>query len=322
MKREKFDPHFVKEECEKYVKKKGGLAFGIANLESLEQIAPQGHNPTSMLPKVKTVISIGVGGGTQGSWSADAKTLAYIGDTETMAYRIAYGLAFFIESRFGYRAIFVPPDMDPEKGARVPMQSLKLHAEVAGIGARSMAGDILLHPEFGMMYYASVFTELEMPPDQPMAENPCPHPSCVTLYKRTGQTPCQKFCPVECLSGSIDENDQIEEMRYDSHACAEMSQQYEAIPSVLLDTLDAKNPIERGMALHGPENQVLWYKLSIGAGELLSLCYECMRVCPITQTALMANPVARGAGMRQKIVEAEAAARTEHTIEQESDKIK
>ena len=41
MKREKFDPHFVKEECEKYVKKKGGLAFGIANLESLEQIAPQ-----------------------------------------------------------------------------------------------------------------------------------------------------------------------------------------------------------------------------------------------------------------------------------------
>jgi hypothetical protein len=36
----------------------------------------------------------------------------------------------------------------------------------------------------------------------------------------------------------------------------------------------------------------------------------------------MANPVARGAGMRQKIVEAEAAARTEHTIEQESDKIK
>ena len=95
--------------------------------------------------------------------------------------------------------------MDPEKGARVPMQSLKLHAEVAGIGARSMAGDILLHPEFGMMYYASVFTELEMPPDQPMAENPCPHPSCVTLYRRTGQTPCQKFCPVECLSGSIDE---------------------------------------------------------------------------------------------------------------------
>jgi hypothetical protein len=256
-----------------------------------------------------------VGGGTRGSWSADAKTLAYIGDTETMAYRIAYGLAFYIEAKFGYRSIFVPPDMNPEKGARVPMQSLKLHAEVAGIGARSMAGDILLHPEYGMMYYASVFTEMELPPDEPMADNPCPHPSCVKLYRQSGQTPCMRFCPVECLSGSIGNDDKVEEMNYDSHACAEMSQQYEAIPSVLLDTLDAKDPIERGMALHGPENQVIWYKLSIGAGELLSLCYECMRVCPITQTAPMANPVARGAGMRQKVIEAEAAARAEQAAE-------
>jgi hypothetical protein len=30
----------------------------------------------------------------------------------------------------------------------------------------------------------------------------------------------------------------------------------------------------------------------------------------------MANPVARGAGMRQKVVEAEAAARVEHEAEQ------
>jgi epoxyqueuosine reductase QueG len=318
---EKIDVEEVKNACDAYVKKKGALAFGIANVKTLDRIAPEGCGPSSMLPKVKSVISIGVGGGTKGSWAADAKTLAYIGDTETMAYRIAYGLAFFIESKYGYRSIFVPPDMNPEKGARVPMQSLKLHAEVAGIGARSMAGDILLHPEYGMMYYASVFTEMDLPADVPMAENPCPHPSCVTLYRQSGQTPCMRFCPVECLSGSIGDDGQVEEMHYDAHACAEMSQQYEAIPSVLLDTLDAKDPIERGMALHGPENQVIWYKLSIGAGELLSLCYECMRVCPITQTAPMANPVARGAGMRQKIVEAEAAARTEHAIEQEAQKV-
>ncbi len=312
-------PEEIKKACNDYVKRKGALAFGLADVEALERISPAGYGPSSMLPKVKSVISIGVGGGTRGSWSADAKTLAYIGDTETMAYRIAYGLAFFIEAKFGHRAIFVPPDMDPEKGARVPMQSLKLHAEIAGIGARSMAGDILLHPEFGMLYYASVFTELEMPKDDPMPENPCPHSSCTKLYHQTGQTPCMRFCPVECLSGSIGEDGEVKEMHYDAHACAEMSQQYEAIPSVLLDTLDAKDPIERGMALHGPENQAIWYKLSIGAGELLALCYECMRVCPITQTAPMANPVARGAGMRQKVVEAEAAARTEHAIEKEAE---
>ena len=317
---EEFDPAEVKQACESYVKKKGALTFGLANLESLERISPLGCGPSAMLPKVKSVLCVGAGGGTRGAWSADAKTLAYIGDTETMAYRVAYGLAFFLEAKFGYRSIFVPPDMDPEKGARVPLQSMKLHAEVAGIGARSMAGDILLHPEYGMMYYASVFTEMELLPDEPMAENPCPHSSCVKLYRQSGQTPCMRFCPVECLSGSIGDDDKVAEMNYNAHACAEMSQQYEAIPGVLLDTLDAKDPIERGMALHGPENQVIWYKLAIGAGELLALCYECMRVCPITQTAPLGNPIARGAGMRQKIAEAEAAAKAEHAVEQAAEK--
>ncbi|MDP6175115.1 MAG: hypothetical protein QGF09_13195, partial [Rhodospirillales bacterium] len=91
----------------------------------------------------------------------------------------------------------------------------------------------------------------------------------------------------------------VAEMEYDAHACATMTQQYEAIPSILLDTLDAKDKMERGMALHGPENQVIWYKLSIGAGELLSLCYECMRVCPITQTAPGANSLKRSQALRR-----------------------
>jgi len=310
-----FDSARAKQAMMTYCTKKGALAFGVADVDTLEKIAPKGHGPRDMLPRVKSVISIGVGGGTKGAWAADAKTLAYIGDTETTAYRIAYGLAFMIEREYGARAIFCPPDMDPEKGARTPMQSLKLHAEIAGIGARSMAGDILLHPEFGMMFYASVFTELEIPADAPMENNPCPHPSCVKLYKKSGKTPCMQFCPVDCISGTISEDGKVAEMHYDAHACATMSQQYEAIPNMLLDMVDAKDPIERGMAVHSPENQLIWYKLSIGSGELLSLCYECMRVCPITQTALMADPVARGRGMRQKVAEAKAQAYAELDVE-------
>ena len=166
-----------------------------------------------------------------------------------------------------------------------------------------------------MMYYASVFTELELPSDSPMEENPCPHPSCVKLHAQTGQTPCMKFCPVDCLSGSVDEEGKLKEMHYDAHACAAMSQQYEAIPNILLDMMDAKDPIERGMAVHSPENQMIWYKLSIGAGELLSLCYECMRVCPITQSSLPIKTESRKGGMREKIAEAEAQATMEKEIE-------
>jgi len=315
---EKYDPAEAKKACQSYVLKKGALAFGVADIDVLEKIAPAGHRPRDIMPKAKTVISVGVGGGTSGSWSSDAKTYAYVGDTETMAYRVAYGLAFMIEAKYGYRSVFCPPDSDPEKGARIPMQSMKLHAEIAGIGARSMAGDIMLHPEFGMLYYGSVFTEMELAPDAPMPENPCPHPSCVKLYHQSGQTPCQKYCPVSCLDGSLTEDGKQAEMVYDTHACATMCQQYEAIPSVLLDTLDAKDPIERGMALHGPESQVIWYKLAIGAGELLALCAECMRVCPIAQRAPQANVIARTEGMRAKVAEAEAQAREDQAKDQAS----
>ena len=218
------------------------------------------------MPRVKSVIAIGVGGQTQGAWRVPAKAMAYFGSTETRAYSCSYALAFFIERRFQVPSIYCPPDLDNEEGPRIPLQSLKLHAELAGLGARSLAGDILLHPEFGYMYFASVFTELELPPDEPLAENPCPAPSCVDMYRRLGQTPCMKFCPVQCLSGTIDADGRQSEMRYDMAACAEMSQQYEAVPAILAEAMEAGDEVRRRDALFDPDHKMLWYKMSVGSG--------------------------------------------------------
>ena len=291
--REDIDPQAAKEEIVAYCKRRGALAVGVADLEALERIAPPGHRPTDLMPRVKSVIALGVGGQTQGAWALPAKALGYFGSTETRAYTIAYGCAFFIENRFGIRSVYCPPDMDTESGPRVPLQSLKLHAEVAGIGARSLAGDILLHPDFGYMYFASVFTELELPPDEPMQENPCPAPSCVSLYRKTGQTPCMKFCPVQCLSGEIDADGNQTMMRYDMAACAEMTQQFEAVPSMIADAVEARTEIEREDALFDSDNKILWYKMSVGSGGLLAQCFECMRVCPIATQAPQADPIRR-----------------------------
>ncbi len=291
--REDIDPQAAKEEIVAYCKRKGALAVGVADLEALERIAPPGHRPTDLMPRVKSVIALGVGGQTQGAWALPAKALGYFGSTETRAYTIAYGCAFYIENRFGIRSIYCPPDMDTESGPRVPLQSLKLHAEIAGIGARSLAGDILLHPDFGYMYFASVFTELELPPDEPMKENPCPAPSCVSLYRKTGQTPCMKFCPVQCLSGEIDADGNQAAMRYDMAACAEMTQQFEAVPSMIADAVEARTDIEREDALFDSDNKILWYKMSVGSGGLLAQCFECMRVCPIATQAPQADPIRR-----------------------------
>lgn len=276
-----------------YCKKKGALVVGVADLNAIERIAPPGHRPSDMMPRVKSVISLGVGGQTQGAWSVPAKAMGFFGSTEVRAYKIAYGTAFYIEHKFSVPSTYCPPDMDPESGSRVPFQSLKLHAELAGLGARSLAGDILLHPEFGYMYYASVFTELELPPDKPLAENPCPAPSCVDMYRKIGRTPCMKFCPAQCLEGTIDENGHQVEMRYNMAKCAELTQQYEAVAAMLQNAIAAKDSTAREAGLFDPDNSLLWYKMSVGSGGLLAQCFECMRACPIATKAPLSDPIRR-----------------------------
>ena len=287
------DPQEAKTAILDYCRRKGALAAGVADIDAVERIAPEGHRPSDVWPRARSIISVGVGGQTQGAWGVPAKAMGYFGSTETRAYSIAYGCAFFIENVYGQRAIYCPPDMDTEAGPRVPFQSLKLHAELAGIGARSLAGDILLHPDFGYMYFASIFTELELPPDKPLAENPCPTPSCVDLYRKTGQTPCMKFCPVQCLSGEIDDDGKQVEMRYDMAACAEMTQQFETIPALISDAMRAGDEAEREDLLFDAENKILWYKMSVGSGGLLAQCFECMRVCPIATQAPLSDPIRR-----------------------------
>lgn len=144
---EPIDTGAAKQTIIEYCKRRGALAVGVADLEAVERICPPGHRPSDIMPRVRSVISLGVGGQTRGAWSVPAKAMGYFGSTENRAYGVAYGLAFFIESHFGVPSVYCPPDMDPEAGPRVPLQSLKVHAELAGIGARSLAGDILLHPD-------------------------------------------------------------------------------------------------------------------------------------------------------------------------------
>ena len=287
------DAQAAKRQIAEYCRKRGALAVGVAELAACERIAPPGHRPSDLFARVKSVISIGVGGQTQGAWQLPAKAMAYSGSTETRAYGIAYGLAFHLEQAFGAPSVYVPPDLDPEGGPRVPLQSLKLHAELAGIGARSLAGDILLHPEFGFMYYASVFTELELPADAPLAENPCPAPSCVAMYRQIGKTPCMKFCPAQCLSGEIDAQGSQKLMRYDMAACAEFTQEYEAVPKILAEAVQDEVRTRGAEGLLDPDRKMLWYKVSAGSGAWFAQCFECMRVCPIATKAPQADPILR-----------------------------
>ena len=79
------DPSEAKAEIFAYARKRGALAVGVADLAAIERIAPVGHRPTDLMPRVRSVIAIGVGGQTQGTWRVPAKAMAYFGSTETRA---------------------------------------------------------------------------------------------------------------------------------------------------------------------------------------------------------------------------------------------
>ena len=299
------DPAAAKQAVIDYCKKRGALAVGVASLQACERIAPPGHRPTDLMPRVKSVISIGVGGQTRGAWQMPASAMAYSGSTEVRAYSIAYGCAFFIERKFGSPAVYVPPDLDPAGGPRIPFQSMKLHAELAGIGARSFAGGILLHPEFGFMYFASVFSELELPEDRPLAENPCPAPSCVSMLRSSGRTPCMKFCPAQCLSGEVDEQGRQKRMVYDMAACADYTQEYDTVPKMLANAVRDEVRGRGADSLLDPDRRMLWYKVSAGSGAWFAQCFECMRVCPVTLRAPSADPILRGEAAQATAVQRE-----------------
>lgn len=104
-----------------------------------------------------------------------------------------------------------------------------------------------------------------------------------------------KFCPVQCLSGKIDDDGKQAEMRYDMAACAQMTQQYESVPEVIADAIEARSRDDLEDALFDSDNKMLWYKMSVGSGGLLAQCFECMRVCPIATQAPLSDPIRRRA---------------------------
>jgi hypothetical protein len=84
-----------------YCKKRGALAVGIASLEACERIAPARAPAERPLPAGEIGDLARRRRPDQGTWQMPAKAMAYSGSTEVRAYKRAYGLAFFIEQKFG-----------------------------------------------------------------------------------------------------------------------------------------------------------------------------------------------------------------------------
>jgi epoxyqueuosine reductase QueG len=226
----------------------GARAVGIASVKAIDRFAPPGYRPDDHLKGAKSVVVLGGGEPTAGAWRSGTNTvLGSIGYHRSQLGSAARQLSYFMEDRFGYYTIPIPPS----RTGHSPVISLKLCAEMAGLGSRSMAGGILLNPRYGLLYFNGVITTMPLPEDGPLAEPVCPHTSCVRLWEKKQTTPCLSSCP-DCLSGEI-RGEKIHWMEYRQDCCFPRAQttSVDVFQKLLLEAVNEPDREQRKAILFG-----------------------------------------------------------------------
>ena len=265
--------------------KKKGLSFGsrvagIASVDSINRFAPEGHRPDDLLTGARSVIVLGGGEPTGGAWkSRTNRVMGSIGYSRNSLGSAARQLAYYIEERFGYYAAPIPSG---NKIGHYPYISLKLCAEMAGLGSRSMAAGILLNSEYGLLYFNAAITTMELQADGPLAEPVCPHDSCVRLWEKKQTTFCLSSCP-DCLSGEIQDG-KIRWMEYRQDRCYPRAQTtaMDIFQKLLLEAVNEPDAERRKAILFGSHFSRSVRGIAYSS-ELSAQCFNCLRRCPVVQ---------------------------------------
>jgi epoxyqueuosine reductase QueG len=255
----------------------GARVVGIVDVEAFRPHVPEGYRPEDILPGARSVVVAGGDGPTAGAWRCPDHRVMEITGYDLRENVAVHAMCDHIERTCGHYAIQAPSL--PVHGHEPPM-SMMLAAELAGLGSRSLAAHIILNPEYGLLYYAALITTLELRPDPPLERSACPHPGCVSMYRRLGTTPCLRVCPA-CLSGTVREG-RIETSTYDREKCHSRAQTYGigSFQKALLALANEDDPERRSAVIYGD-----FFTKSVQAlgffRDSIAQCFECMRVCPV-----------------------------------------
>jgi epoxyqueuosine reductase QueG len=269
-------------QIKQYALEAGATVVGIADPVSWEEFVPEGHRPYDILPGAQSVIVVGSRGPTAGAWRSPDHRLMEVNGYDFRNDAAIHRVADIIESQFDHQAIQAPGL--PTSGHMPPM-SMMLAAVLAGLGTRSLAANIILNPKYGLLYYSACITTLKLDYDAQLEQDVCPHPMCVTSFKRFGKTPCLAACPVEeggCLDGSIDAQGRIESSYYDRERCVSRAMNFgiNSFQKALAQIVEEQDSEIQKNMLHSDFfsrscSAITHYK------ESVAQCFECMRVCPI-----------------------------------------
>jgi len=261
--------------------KRGAVVVGIADVEVINQSAPEGHQPSDLMKDAKNVIVIGIEPLLASAWrTPNPRMLGVVGSFKLKKLKqVGISLSEYIEARYQYYAIDYNT-YTMETGSWDPALSIKLCAELAGLGTRALAGGMILNPKWGFLYYSLVITSMSLKADGPMIEPVCPAPSCVEMWREKGTVPCLNTCPM-CLSGAIDDDGHIEYWKYDRLRCSTRADYTRVgFQKVLSNAIEEPDADKRKMTLLGRDTTR--YLAAIGySTEIAGECFECIRVCPV-----------------------------------------
>lgn len=266
------------ESIKQFALQRGATAVGIADAAEVARYAPPGHRPADLLRGARSVVVVAGGQPSAGAWRAGtARAQASIGYNRSVAGTVAYQLTSYIEREFGYYAMLCPSSLE---AGHYPYASLKLLAELAGLGTRSLAAGIILHPEYGLLYYGATLTTLPLQADGPLEEPVCPHPSCWRAWQKRGSTPCLDACPT-CLSGELEEG-RIGRMEYRQDRCFPRAQTtaMDILQKMLQEAMGEADEERRKTILFGSHFTRALRSVAYST-ELSAQCFECLRHCPV-----------------------------------------
>lgn len=255
----------------------GARAVGIASVGDINRFAPKGYRPDDLLKRAKSVVIVAGGEPSAGAWRAGThRTLASIGYNRSPMASAARNLSIFMEDYYRHFTIPIPTG---NKTGHQPYISLKLCAEMAGLGTRSMAGGIILNAEFGLLYFNGVITTMELEPDGPLEEPVCPAPSCVDIWEKKHTLPCLLSC-TDCLSGELIDG-RIHSMTYRQDRCYARAQSnsQDIFQKMLYEAINEPEPERRKAILFG-SHFVRTARSVAYSSDLSAQCFNCMKRCP------------------------------------------
>lgn len=260
----------------------GATVVGVADAEAFNEYVPAGHRPADILPGARSVVVAGSLGPTKGAWRSPNHRVAEVTGYDFRENVAVHVVADAIEQRFGHYAIQAPGL--PTAGQTPPM-SMMLAAVLAGLGTRSLAANIILHPKYGLLYYGACLTTMPLAYDHQLGKNVCPAPSCVQAYRRLGKTPCMAVCPEDnggCIGGELDEDGRIVHSHFNRDRCSTRAMNFgiKGHVKMLEIAINEDDPQQRAAIIYSDEFRR--HLSAIGRyKESVAQCFECMRVCPV-----------------------------------------